>query len=186
MTSPNHEKISNNLWTLPQEGNVHLYAVLDGARNPGIYTAVLKSECEFECLYRGELEPDLAEAAPYLVKLDKQKAFTSWLIEKGWGDSWGIFLQTSASFRDLRKHLRKFLMVYDSNAKPMYFRYYDPRVLRIYLPTCNPDELATIFGPIKCFMLEDKNPETLLYFINANGVLKTETLSIGKHEHANH
>lgn len=186
MTSPDHEKISNLLWVLPQEENVHLYAILDGARNSGIYTAVHKSECEFECLYRGELDPELAEAAPYLVKLDQRKPFTTWLIEKGWGGSWGIFLQSSASFRDLRKHLRKFLMVYDSNARPMYFRYYDPRVLRIYLPTCNSDELATIFGPIKCIMLEDKNPETLLYFINTNNVLKTETLSVETHKHANH
>ncbi len=31
---------------------------------------------------------------------------------------------------------------------PLVFRYYDPRVLRVYLPTCSPAEFARFFGPI--------------------------------------
>lgn len=169
MVSLNSEKITNLLWSIPQEGGIYLYAILDGARNESIYPAILRSGCEYECLYRGELDPGLAEAAPYLVKLEKDKPFANWLIEDGWGDSWGVYLHTAAIFRDLKRHLRKFLMVYDADTKPMYFRYYDPRVLRVYLPTCNSEELSTVFGPIKSYLIEDRNPNMLLHFsINAN------------------
>lgn len=178
MISPHLEKITTLLWSIPQEGGIGLYAVLDGARNQSVYPAIIQSECEYECLYRGELDPGLAEAAPYLMKLEKDKPFSNWLIEEGWGDSWGIYLQTTANFRDLKRHLRKFLMVYDANTKPMYFRYYDPRVLRTYLPTCNSEELTTVFGPVKSYLMEDKDPNVLLHFsINANK-LESHQLSL--------
>ncbi len=177
MVSSNSEKITNLLWSIPQAGGIYLYAILDGARNEGIYPAIVQSGCEYECLYRGELDPGLAEAAPYLVKLEKDKPFSNWLIDEGWGDSWGVFIHTAATFRDLKRHLRKFLMVYDADTKPMYFRYYDPRVLRAYLPTCNSEELAIVFGPVKSYLLEDKNSNMLLHFsINVN---KLET-----HQHS--
>lgn len=178
MPYANPERVINMLWSLPQSDNARLYAVLDGARNNGIYSAILKSECEFECLYMGELDPELAEAAPYLVNLERDKPFADWLVKKGWGDSWGIFIQSAAAFRDLKRHLRKFLMVYDTDAKPMYFRYYDPRVLRVYLPTCNAEELAIIFGPVRAYLLEDKDPNTLLQFSNVAGALQEQKNSI--------
>ncbi len=178
MSSSTSKIIADLLWSMPQSDNSHLYAILDGARNEGIYPAVLQSGCEFECLYMGELDSDLAEAAPYLVKLEQGKPFMDWLIDKGWGDNWGIFVHTAAAFRDLKRHLRKFLMVYDTNAKPMYFRYYDPRVLRIYLPTCNSEELVTVFGPIKSYLLEDKNPKILLHFSNATEKLEVHNIPL--------
>lgn len=177
MSIANPERVAHLLWSLPQNDKTNLYVILDGARNNGIYPAVLKSECEFECLYTGELDPELAEAAPYLVKLERNKPFVDWLIKKGWGDSWGIFMHSEAPFRDLRRHFRKFLMVYDPDSKPIYFRYYDPRVLRIYLPTCNAEDLAILFGPVKTYLLEGKRPTTLLRFSNAVGQLQREEIS---------
>ncbi len=174
MTCANPEKIIDALWSVPRGDDTQLYAVLDGARNTGIHPAVLQSECEFECLYAGELEPDLAQAAPYLVKLARDRPFADLLIRQGWGDSWGIFVRSSTAFRDLRRHLRKFLMVYDPALKPMYFRYYDPRVLRMFLPTCNEEELATIFGPVQYYLLEGADPDTLLRFSNTSGVLQRQ------------
>ena len=38
----------------------------------------------------------------------------------------------------LRHHLKGFLRVRGESGQKMMFRYYDPRVLRVYLPTCNP------------------------------------------------
>ena len=178
MAYPHADKLIEKLWPSNTAGDTSLYAILDGARNDDIYPAVMESQCEFECLYMGELEPDVAESAPYLIKLERDKPFTEWLLKEGWGDSWGIYVQTNLGMRELRRHFRKFLMVYDPEHKPLYFRYYDPRVLRIYLPTCNAEELDIVFGQIKNYILEDQNPEVLLRFANNSGTLAIETTGV--------
>ena len=35
---------------------------------------------------------------------------------------------------------------------------HDPRVLRVFLPTCTPDELSDFFGPIGSFLVESDQP----------------------------
>jgi len=60
----------------------------------------------------------------------------------------------------------------------MLFRYYDPRVLRIYLPTCNAGELSTIFGPITGYIVEDADPWTLLRFSLDSGSLSKEQFDL--------
>lgn len=180
MTCLHPEPIIDTLWPASQGHGTQLYAVLDGARDTAIHPAVLHSQCQFECLFTGELDPTLTQAAPYLVKLERDHPFTDTLIRKGWGDSWGIFLRSAAAFRDLRRHLRKFLMVYNPELRPMYFRYYDPRVLRIFLPTCDKAQINEFFGPVEGYLSEDEAPDanTLLCFSNGSGELKRQTLPL--------
>jgi hypothetical protein len=58
--------------------------------------------------------------------------FTNWILEHGWGKNCGIFATSAADLRQMRRHLRTFLVVHDEEGKPLYFRYYDPRVLRVF------------------------------------------------------
>jgi hypothetical protein len=150
----------------------NVYAVLDGASAPDLLQALARHQPEYECLYRGELAPDMAEVAPYLIHLEPESEFADWVLTNGWGKHWGIFAIADEDLRAMRRHFRTFLIVYDSNGKPLYFRYYDPRVLRLYLPTCNADELKTVFGPVSCFILEGEDPDTLLRFDEEMGALK--------------
>jgi hypothetical protein len=182
MSGPDPDMVLNEIWSATdrRRGGTELYAVLDAARHASIYPAIQNSGFQFECLYRGELDPDLATAAPYLVRLEPDMPFSHWLITNGWGDSWGIFLAAAASLRDMRQHLRKFLMVYHPNGKPLYFRYYDPRVLRVYLPTCNAEELGFVFGPLQCYMLEGDDSRTLLRFTTASGSLQQQKLPVAR------
>lgn len=143
----------------------NLFAVLDGASVPELPQILWEHEPKHVCLYRGELEPDMAEVAPYLVKLEYDHPFTKMVCEQGWGKHWGIFVLTPAEIhlRDLRQHFRKFLMVYDPDGTLIYFRYYDPRVLRVYLPTCNAEEIKIVFGPVGNYILEDENSSVLRF-----------------------
>ena len=114
----------------------------------------------------------MAEMAPYLAVLVPNSPFTDWLFGNGWGEHWGIFGSAKGDLPALRKHFRKFLMVYDEAGKSLYFRYYDPRVLRAYLPTCNPEELKTVFGPVESYLAEDDEPSSGLSFALVNGALQ--------------
>jgi hypothetical protein len=140
--------------------------VLDGASATGLVDLLYDLEPEHECLYSGELEPDLVETAPYLARLEPDSAFLAEIISRGWGKNWGVFVRVDGdtSLRDLRKHFRTLLMVQDPEGRLLYFRFYDPRVLRVFLPTCNHQELAALFGPIGTFVVEGESPGTALLF----------------------
>ena len=42
----------------------------------------------------GDLPWQLQVTAPYLVQLERDDRFTRYLIDTGWGNSWGSFLRT--------------------------------------------------------------------------------------------
>jgi hypothetical protein len=138
--------------------------ILDAARDDGIFQKLADLDTEVLCLYIGDKAVELATVAPYLINLKREDSFTQWLLMSGWGKSWGIFLQSSAPFKELHRHFRKFLMVHDEEGTPFYFRYYDPRVLRVYLPTCNESELQTVFGPVSHFFIEGKEENQVIEF----------------------
>ena len=165
------------------EDAVNVFAVLDGASVPGLLDKLYELLPDFSCLFKGGLSPDMAEVAPYLVQIERGSEFANWLIEQGWGKHWGIFALTDANLREVVRHLQTLLIVFDENGRPLRFRYYDPRVLGAYLPMCNPEELAVVFGPISCYLLEDSNSSGALRFQWSNGSMRQTTIPTGEPEH---
>lgn len=150
-----------------------VYAVLDGAAIPDLQEKLKECSVEPVCLYRGDLIPELRKVAPYQVTLERDSSLTTWLLQEGWGRHWGIFAVSRADWRPMREHLCSLIMAYDPDCQPLYFRYYDPRVLRVYLPTCDADELQTLFGPISRLLCEDGEGGLLKYWM-AGGQLGSE------------
>lgn len=145
------------------------YAVLDGAANPALldylYNEDEEKRPDFVCLYRGELEPDIAECAPYLVELQANAPFTDWVTSHCWGNNWGIFAVAEGDLLALRQHFRKLNIVYDPETyEPLLFRYYDPRVLRVFLPTCDTEQFSEFFGPVEAFFTESEEGTCLARF----------------------
>ncbi len=160
------------------EAGKHVFVILDGASVPQLLAKLEIQRPDYFCLYRGELTPDMAAVAPYLVELRPETPFTDWIIARGWGNHWGIFALSVADLRTMRAHLRTFLTVYDMEGKPLLFRYYDPRVLRLYLPTCNAQELQVVFGPVESYLLEDEDSQTMLSFKFVEGLLQLKKLPL--------
>jgi hypothetical protein len=167
--------VSNHLFA---DEEAKVYAVLDGASVKDLLARFDEHQPERVCLYRGELAPDMAVVAPYLVRLEDETEFADWVIGKGWGAHWGVFAVAHADLDAMRRHLRRLLTVYSPEGKPMLFRYYDPRVLRTFLPTCNADELGKLFGPVASFVCEDADAGAALRFRLVAGELKTEKLPV--------
>lgn len=153
------------------------YAILDGAQVPELPQRLFTSGLDYVCLYRGEIPDDLAQVAPYLVALKRDDRFTAWILEQGWGFNWGIYAHADSQIdmKEIRKHFRSFLKVKDPKGKSIYFRYYDPRVMRAYLPTCNEQELKIIFGPISEYQVEAKDATSVLRFSPGRGQVELRT-----------
>lgn len=138
--------LKRHIWPADAARAVRIYAVLDCARNSSIYDLISRSYREKSCLFAGNLHPEIERAAPFLLELHATDSVTDEILHRGWNDAWGVLVQSESSFHTLRRHLRTFLRVRTDSGKVLLFRYYDPRVLNIYLPTCLPEELALLFG----------------------------------------
>lgn len=148
------------LWPFAsQEHTAHVYAILDGARNPRIAELVRNSGLEYACMYSGTLSAALEQAAPYLVRLTSSATLTYTYLKQGWGQSWGVLVEVGAEtgFEQVRKHFRSLQRVGTQGGARLVFRFYDPRVLREYLPTCTLGEVDQFFGPAVQFMMEASN-----------------------------
>ncbi|HUS92315.1 MAG TPA: DUF4123 domain-containing protein [Phycisphaerae bacterium] len=160
-----------------EDGNV--YAVLDGAAvGRDLIVNLYKRQPEFHCVFPGDLEPDMAEVAPYLVELKPGAPFTDWVLAEGWGKHWGIFATSPAGILQMRGHFQALVNVFDENGKPLIFRYYDPRVLRVFLPTCDSGELAEFFGPVSVYVAETEDAESLACFHKEAGRLRRQELRL--------
>ena len=156
--------LHNLIGHLFADPHVGVYAILDGSSIDGLLQQLWQLAPSNACLFAGKLDPSVAEAAPYLVELEPRSPFTRWLLEQGWGQHWGIFATSNTDLETVRKHLKTFLLVTDPEGTQMFFRYYDPRVLRVYFPTCNEEEAELVLGPLSTFFLEDEDPMKLLAF----------------------
>lgn len=173
-----YQAIEDYLW--PKGPTRDVWMIVDCARDQKrIFRFLLACHLEQSCLYAGPIAPALEMAAPYLLQLEHDSQETRQLIELSWGNNWGVFLRSPTNMTNLRKHLRNFLIVQDSRGRQMAFRYYDPRILRTYLPTCSSEELRTVFGPIECFWTEDwGDVDRMLEFQYDAGVLIQKTQSL--------
>jgi hypothetical protein len=171
MTPGQREQIVSALWPEGARSRLGVWAVLDCARDPKIYLALLESRLEFRCLYSGKLPRALEMVAPQLVELFPDSRLTARLLDEGWGKAWGVFLKIEDP-SNLRHHLRKFLKVQDESGRALLFRYYDPRVMRTYLPTCTPAELDFVFGPVAQWLTESADGAALEQFERSKGVLR--------------
>jgi hypothetical protein len=143
-----------------------LYALLDAARDDLVYALLQTSKEQYQSLYEGPKGERLAAVAPYLVRLPPESPLLEPLARQGWGKSWGVYLTSPQPFAEVRRHFRRFLLVRTEAGEELYFRFYDPRVLRAFLPTCLPAEAAAFFGPVTAYWVEAEEPALLVEFTN--------------------
>jgi Domain of unknown function (DUF4123) len=142
-----------------------LFAILDACDEPAVPAKVHELEPERAMsLYQGQAEHEQWAVAPYLAKVDE--GLLEWIVKTLWKKPWGIFAVAEHDLMTLRKHFRRFLIVEDPEGQTMYFRYYDPRILEVFLPTSTRDELKTFFGPLKAYAIGDPESEGAKFFLN--------------------
>lgn len=154
------------------------HIILDAARMGGQIDEAKEQNKSHDSLYRGGSEESLAAVAPYLFEFSCPASFSDWYLEAGWGNAWGILLRSSRPMQELHKHFRKFLLLKTEEGQELYFRFYDPRALRIFLPTCDAGQIREFFGPIDYFIMEDKDPAFALCFRHKSGILKQERIKL--------
>jgi hypothetical protein len=149
-----------------EEKNV--YCIVDGAADETLYPLLKNSDWNYLCLYKqgihfeGERMTDsLAATAPYLLHLDPDKLTVEQFVRMRTGRHQMIVLQSESFLADLAHHFSGMLKAMDEDGKIFNFRYYDPRVLRVYLPTCTEEEKHIFYGPADTFWAEGEENDVL-------------------------
>jgi hypothetical protein len=148
-----------------------LYGVADAARDKELaFAAPRRFGQTIRWLFEEGSGAHMQDVAPYLVPI----AFKTRYPYEGSGylDLWaaklgtsaGILLSAPADPDSLREHLDGVFRVTDETEHRYYFRFYDPRVLRAYLPTCTLAEAREFFGPVSRFLAESERPGRMVSY----------------------
>jgi len=121
------------------------YAVVDGASRLDMEALLYDSGVPHTCLFTGALDPEVAAVAPYLVALDPGSPMLAPLAA-GLGRAQAIFILTGAAMVPLRRHLRTLTLARIPDGRTVFFRFYDPRVLRSVVPLLTPQQRQAFFG----------------------------------------
>ena len=167
------DEIRKNLFS----DNTRLYCVLDGVMVTDLPKKLRETQVPHHCILTGELTPDMVYAAPYLAYLSPDSKFADQVLSQAFGKSWGIFFQSHRSMLEMRRHFRALHQAFDERGNSLKFRYYDPRVFRAFLPTCNPGELRTLFGDVEQFFVESKDVGGIVRYRLSDGKLDVKELN---------
>ena len=165
----------------PGEGRSgDVYAVLDGAAVKQLPDYFEERDAPFACLFPGETDPMVLTRAPWLVRAEPGDEIMSWILQEGWGRNWGMFavVPHDTPFEAVLDHFRKFLQVRLPDQRLVFFRFYDPRVQRLFLPSCDTAQAEELFALPFAWICEGEGGEALLSYTEAGGAVQTSTLRL--------
>ncbi len=140
-----------------------LYAVVDAARDERIRWMLCESVDHHQSLYEGDEGRVLDDVAPYLVRFSPDSDLLDRLLFGGWGESWGYFFRSAEHPKEVRRHLRRFLMVQDDETlERLYFRFYDPRALREFLGVATTRQREELIRGSRFVLFENEDGEPIV------------------------
>lgn len=142
-------QLGSQAWQVITQGQVPhgLFAVYDGARrSPGLYRDLVESGLPHECLFGGQIVSPLREAAPWCVHLGFDENRGREFFCRNWGNASGIYVTAlpSSQLGAVRAQLKRLLRVQLPSGDKALFRFYDPRVFRPFVPTCDATQWRTL------------------------------------------
>jgi hypothetical protein len=143
------------------KGPGKLYVIMDAARDSKVVEHAQDSGVMCRSLFEGPVGRELEGVAPHQAEFRTKSSVWPWWFQQ-WGRSLGVIVETPTSFEELRRHFRTLLIVRHEDGQKYFFRFYDPRVLRVFLPNCSAGEVRRFFGPVTAFYCEGEQGAELL------------------------
>lgn len=140
MTDPNvFTRAEDQVWLRRTMRLGHLWALIDACDIPDIAHVLLPLRGkQAACLYDGTPEQNDWAIGGWIVRLDE--GLLQWVRDTLPRDSWGILLESRRTLPELLQHFQQFVKVQTPDGKALFFRFYDPRVLPLYLEHAPPLE----------------------------------------------
>lgn len=126
-----------------------VHAVIDGLVVPGIAAKLSSADLGgWDCLQRGALSADAAARAAYLAELKEGSAFTDWLLDIATPTypGWGVLSVSTRTMLPVREHCRSLADVTLPDGERRRWRWWDPEVVRVVVPTLLASQLDEFFA----------------------------------------
>jgi hypothetical protein len=156
---------SDLAWQVLTSESRRLFAVYDGARDaPRLFERLEQSGLPMACLIGGPLTSPLREAAPWCVQIDPSSLAARTIFRDYWGRAASIFVGASPEIGvvAVSRQLKQLLRVQLPSGSRAMFRFYDPRVLRVFLPTCDQEQWRVVMGSHESLWCESADGSGLL------------------------
>lgn len=135
---------------------MHTYAILDAAKVVGLPELLAASGLDHHCLFKGEAFEELAEVAPWIVRIEDGNSFVRKLFTHSdagwhlWDKEPGIYLRSRGSLGEMWRHFRKFTKVKDEQGKWYYFRFWEkPVPYALSIPSGSGTPVAELFTGVR-------------------------------------
>lgn len=152
------------------------YALMDYALQSTIRPTIQASGCASKCLYTQSWQTGLADVAPHLVELDPKAKFSAELLTWDWYANWGYFVQSAASLDECAQAFTAVTTAQLPNDVEAFFRFQDPRVLRVFFETASTEDLVAVFGKATRLIVpmadDGVSSEGAIVYTLKNGALK--------------
>ncbi|UIN21229.1 DUF4123 domain-containing protein [Herbaspirillum frisingense] len=127
------------------------YLLLDGAQAEGSHLALQAMRVPYASLFEGKREEVLPEIAPLLVALSgldmqRRERLVSWILPLAFSVPCLSWYESPLPLPALAAHLRNFHQVGLSDGQAMMMRWYDTRILPIWLQALDPEQARLFTG----------------------------------------
>lgn len=154
------------------------YAIIDGARDPRL-ESLIRGCRHHICLFKGKIDPAIAQVSPWLVRVDQQEPLMSIWHQHGRGQSWGLMAYSTLPLDGMQRYFRRFLQAMLPDGMVALFRFYDPRVFNTYIRTLTPEEREPWFAQVQAYAVESADGAGLHQYRVAHGRLYDGDQCIG-------
>lgn len=130
------------------------YLLLDSIQIPELYARLyqLAQITTVHSLYLSTQYAELASIGPVLVAVEPGSALAQTFHEQ-WQEKAGIWLESDAAETTLVAHLRSLIHVGLEGGVCAFFRYYDPRITRLWLEDLSSEKRDRLMGPVRLIRL---------------------------------
>jgi len=166
-----------------QTSEMNVYAVIDAAKIKKLTNElIIVDEQKVKILFNGQEAIELEEVAPYLVELNQEDEFTTWVAKNVYGNNGAIFIKSPQSIETLAEHLKPFIPVtreVEHEGRTItqkgYLAYYDPRVFPDWISSIDHEKQEAFFREIESIYHEDMFHKSTLHLVKHNKHLEQST-----------
>jgi Domain of unknown function (DUF4123) len=154
------------------------FVILDGAHfKSKMDQAILLNENHHN-LYTGISPAHLEPLGPFIFEFPHNQEFYEWYMENVQANSRGLIVESIHTFNEVKSHFKTLIKVRTESGHNLFFRFYDSRVIRSFLPTCQEAELIDFFGPVQSIFAQSVEADILLNYRIQNKKLITEKIEL--------